>query len=66
MPMSLRLSASTDGADDAESIAQALEHCATLIRRAGGAPVSNAGEYLASTNFGPQAVAYDVGAGFAI
>lgn len=49
MPMSVSLSASTTGYDDAETIAQVLEHCAAMVRAGGGEFVEKRGTFYAVT-----------------
>jgi len=45
----ISLSATTTGPDDAEAVAQVLEHAAAAIRSGGGNPVTQTGKELPMT-----------------
>ncbi|WP_301124075.1 hypothetical protein [Mycolicibacterium fortuitum] len=60
MSMSVELETTTNGSDDAEAIAQALEHLAAAIRSAGGHHVNRRGELAVEHDHGSQAVFYTV------
>ncbi|WP_036372586.1 hypothetical protein [Mycolicibacterium austroafricanum] len=56
MSMNLNLNASTDGYDDAEALAAALESVAAKIRTAGGDPVHADGDITVSASGENQSV----------
>lgn len=62
--MDLVLNASTTGPDDAETMAQLLEHAAAIMREAGGDPVDATDRQLEVQldGYGPQTVFFSLSA----